>query len=136
MMISTRGRYALRVMLDLAENGGEGYVPMKEVAQRQELPLKYIEQLMPALVKAGFVEGVHGRGGGYRLVRPPEDYTVGEVLRLAEGELAPVACLACGAKPCPRKDNCITLPLWQKYDTLVHDFFYGITLDDLIKGNF
>ncbi len=132
MYISTRGRYALRVMLDLAENSGDAYTPMKEVARRQEISLKYIERIMPALVQAGFVEGVHGRGGGYRLARAPEAYTVGAILRLTEGELAPVACLAEGAKPCPRAAACQTLPLWQRLDALVNDFFDGVTLKDLL----
>ena len=97
-MISTRGRYALRVMIDLAEHADDGYIPMKEVAQRQGISLKYLERIMPALSKNNLVEGVHGKGGGYRLSRKPGDYTAGEILRLVEGSLAPVACLACGAE--------------------------------------
>ena len=100
-MISTHGRYALRVMIDLAEHGGGDFVPMKEVAARQEISLKYIERIMPLLTKENLVEGQHVKGGGYRLCRPPEDYPVGEILRATEGGLAPVACLECGAKPCP-----------------------------------
>ena len=114
-MISTRGRYALRVMIDLAEHGGGDFVPMKEVAARQEISLKYIERIMPLLTKENLVEGLHGKGGGYRLCRPPEDYSVGEILRITEGELAPVACLERGAKPCPRAAECRTLPMWKKY---------------------
>ena len=102
-MISTRGRYSLRIMLDLAERPQGGYTPMKEVAARQEISLKYIEKIVPLLTKAGFIEGVHGKGGGYRLCRAPEDITAGEVLRATEGELAPVSCLECGAKPCRRR---------------------------------
>ncbi len=132
-MISTRGRYALRVMLDLAENQGDGYIPMKEVAARQGISQKYMERIMPSLVKAGFVAGVHGKGGGYRLVKAPEEYTVGNILRLAEGDLAPVACLSRGAKPCERAEQCKTLPMWTKlYDT-VNDFFDGVTLEDLLN---
>ncbi len=131
-MISTRGRYALRVMLDLAENGGAGYVPMKEVAARQGVSLKYLEQIMPALVKAGCVEGIHGRGGGYRLAGPPEAFSVGEVLRLAEGDLAPVACLQPGAAPCPRAKTCRTLPMWREYYRQTNAFFDGMTLADLL----
>ena len=95
MMISTRGRYALRVMIDLAENAGDGFIPMKEAAARQGISLKYLEQIMPSLSKNGLVEGIHGKGGGYRLSRSPQDYTVGEILRLTDGDLAPVACLQC-----------------------------------------
>lgn len=132
MMISTRGRYALRVMIDLAEHSNGGYIPMKEVAQRQEISLKYIERIVPVLTKSGCVEGVHGKGGGYRLTRPPEDYTVGEILRLAEGDLSPVACLQEGAKPCPRAAECRTLPMWKEYYDLTRRYFDGITLADLM----
>ncbi len=131
MMISTRGRYALRVMLDLAENGDGGYVPMKEVANRQEISLKYIERIIPNLVKAGLVEGIHGKGGGYRLVKKPEEYTVGEILRLTEKDLAPVACLGSDAKPCERADKCKTLPMWTKLYGLINDFLDGVHLGDL-----
>ena len=132
MMISTRGRYALRVMIDLAEHSNGGYIPMKEVAQRQEISLKYIERIVPVLTKSGCVEGVHGKGGGYRLTRPPEDYSVGEILRLAEGDLSPVACLQEGAKPCPRAAECRTLPMWKEYYDLTRRYFDGITLANLM----
>lgn len=132
MMISTRGRYALRVMIDLAEHSNGGYIPMKEVAQRQEISLKYIERIVPVLTKSGCVEGVHGKRGGYRLTRPPEDYTVGEILRLAEGDLSPVACLQEGAKPCPRAAECRTLPMWKEYYDLTRRYFDGITLANLM----
>lgn len=131
-MISTRGRYALRVMLDLAEHSGEGYIPMKDVVSRQEISKKYMEQIMPSLVKNGLVEGVHGKGGGYRLTREVSDYTVGEILRTAEGDLAPVACLSCDAEECPRKSKCKTLPLWEKYNDLTNDFFDSVTLESLL----
>lgn len=133
-MISTRGRYALRVMIDLAEHGGGDFVPMKEVAARQEISLKYIERIMPLLTKENLVEGQHGKGGGYRLCRPPEDYSVGEILRITEGELAPVACLERGAKPCPRAAECRTLPMWKKYYAMTNDFFDGISIADLMKN--
>ena len=94
MRISTRGRYGLRFLLDLAEHSGEGYVPLREAAERQEISPKYLERILPVLVKAGFVEGVQGRGGGYRLAKDPADCSVGDVLRFTEGDLAPVACLA------------------------------------------
>ena len=133
-MISTRGRYALRVMIDLAEHGGGDFVPMKEVAARQEISLKYIERIMPLLTKENLVEGQHGKGGGYRLCRPPEDYPVGEILRATEGGLAPVACLECGAKPCPRAADCRTLPMWKKYYAMTNEFFDGISIADLMKN--
>ena len=133
-MISTRGRYALRVMIDLAEHGGGDFVPMKEVAARQEISLKYIERIMPLLTKENLVEGQHGKGGGYRLYRPPEDYPVGEILRATEGGLAPVACLECGAKPCPRAAECRTLPMWKKYYAMTNEFFDGISIADLMKN--
>ena len=133
-MISTRGRYALRVMIDLAEHGGGDFVPMKEVAARQEISLKYIERIMPLLTKENLVEGQHGKGGGYRLCRPPEDYPVGEILRATEGGRAPVACLECGAKPCPRAAECRTLPMWKKYYAMTNEFFDGISIADLMKN--
>ena len=133
-MISTRGRYALRVMIDLAEHGGGDFVPMKEVAARQEISLKYIERIMPLLTKENLVEGQHGKCGGYRLCRPPEDYSVGEILRITEGGLAPVACLERGAKPCPRAAECRTLPMWKKYYAMTNEFFDGISIADLMKN--
>lgn len=130
-MISTRGRYALRVMVDLAEHAGDGYIPMKEVAARQGISLKYLEQIMPALSKNGLVEGVHGKGGGYRLTRSPGECTVGEILRITEGDLAPVACLACDAEPCGRADECKTLSMWRGYQNLTNEYFDGVTLSSL-----
>lgn len=132
-MISTRGRYALRVMLDLAEHKDEGFIPMKDVVARQEISKKYMEQIMPSLVKSGFVEGVHGKGGGYKLTREPAEYTAGEILRAAEGDLAPVACLSCDAQECPRKSQCKTLPMWEKYNDLINGFFDSYTLENLLK---
>ena len=134
MKISTRGRYALRVMIDLAENSQNGYIPMKEVAERQELSLKYIERIMPSLVKEGLVEGIHGKGGGYRLVKTPEEYTVGDILRISEGDLAPVSCLGSNAEPCGRSEICKTLPMWKKLYVMVNDFFDSITLKDLLDS--
>ena len=133
MMISTRGRYALRVMIDLAEHVEEGYIPMKEVAERQGVSLKYLERIMPALSKNHLVEGVQGKGGGYRLSRRPEEYTVGEILRLTDGELVPVACLECGAKPCNRKDQCKTLSMWSKFYDMTNEYFDGITIADFLS---
>ncbi len=130
-MISTRGRYALRVMIDLAEHRNGRYIPMKEVAERQEISLKYIERIMPTLTKAKLVEGQHGKGGGYMLCREPEDYTVGEILRAAEGDLAPVACLNSDAEPCPRAAECRTLPMWKEFHAITNAYFDGISLVDL-----
>ena len=133
-MISTRGRYALRVMIDLAEHRNGAFIPMKEVAERQEISLKYIEKIMPVLTKSGLVEGAHGKGGGYRLKREPEDCTVWEVLRLTEGELAPVACLEPEVNVCPRAHSCRTLPMWTEYYRMTRDFFGKITLAGLMSN--
>lgn len=133
MMISTRGRYALRALIDLAEHGGDGYIPMKEIANRQGISLKYLEQIVPALSKNGFIEGVHGKGGGYRLAKEPKEYRVGDVLRLTEGDLAPVTCLNCNAEKCDRADICPTLPMWTDFYNMVNNYFDGITLADLMK---
>ena len=133
MMISTRGRYALRVMIDLAEHQSDGYIPMKDVAQRQEISLKYLERILPALVQAGEIEGVHGKGGGYRLTRAPKDYRVGDILRLTEGDLAPVACLGCDAKPCAREPQCRTIGMWRRFYEMTNAFFDGITIADLMQ---
>ncbi len=130
-MISTKGRYALRVMLDLAERETEGYIPLKDVADRQKISKKYLEIIVRDLVSAGFIAGMSGKGGGYRLCRKPDEYSVGEILERMEGSLATVACLADGAVPCPRAAECETLPLWSEYDRLTHDFFYGKKLSDL-----
>ena len=132
MMISTRGRYALRVMIDLAEQQSDSYIPMKDVATRQNISLKYLERILPSLVKSHFIEGVHGKGGGYRLTRTPEEYRIGDILRLTEGDLAPVACLECGAEPCSNAD-CRTKPLWEKLNTIVNEYLDSKTLADLIK---
>ena len=136
MLISTKGRYALRVMIDLAEHQGEGFIPLKVIAQRQEISEKYLETILKLLVTNKMVIGLRGKGGGYMLTRAPKDYIVGEIIELTDGPLAPVACLLPDARSCPRSGDCITLPLWKKYDALVHDFFYSITLDDLIHGTF
>lgn len=131
MMISTRGRYALRVLVDLAEHSG-GLVPMKDVAARQGISKKYMEQIMALLVKDGYVEGVHGKGGGYRLGRSPEQCVVGDILRLAEGSLAPVACLSCD-EPCERADSCRTVGMWRRFEEITNEYFDGITIRDLMK---
>lgn len=133
-MISTRGRYALRVMVDLAEHQAGSYIPLKEVADRQEISEKYLESIMKLLVRSGLLEGVRGKGGGYRLTRPPEAYTVGSILRLMEGSLSPVACLEQEPMRCSRAAECRTLPMWKRLYAMVNDFFDGITLADLMDS--
>ena len=134
MKISTRGRYALRVMADLARNQqGEGYMPLNEIAQRQNLTVKYLEQIIALLSREGFLLSVRGIGGGYRLARPPQDYSVGEILRAAEGNLAPVACLVQDGPPCPRSAQCETLPVWQGLQKVIDDYLDGITLDQVCQ---
>ncbi len=133
MMVSTRGRYALRTMIDMAENSRNGeYLAMKEIAARLEISKKYMEQIMPVLVKNGLVEGLHGQGGGYRLTRDPSEYRVGEILRLTEGDLAPVACLS-GDTTCTRSSACRTIAMWSRFNKLTNDFFDGITIADLMQ---
>lgn len=133
MIVSTRGRYAIRVMLDLASHSEAGYIPMKEVAERQNISLKYLEKIMPILVKNNMVEGVHGKGGGYRLTRTPEKYVIGEIVKLTEGDIAPVSCLECNSTPCEKKEECLTIPMWSKLNNMIGDFFDHITLDDLLN---
>ncbi len=135
MMISTKGRYALRVMIDLAEHQTEGYIPLKEIAQRQEISEKYLESILKILVQKKFLTGLRGKGGGYRLTRDPEMYTVGSILRLTEGTLAPVACLENDAPPCERVGECRTLPLWQGLFNLINDYFDGTTIADLMASS-
>ena len=132
-MISTKGRYALRVMLDLARNGSGGYVPLKDIAARQEISKKYLEIIVRDLVSGNLVTGVSGKGGGYRLCRRPEEYTIGEIIERMEGSLNSVACTNCDSQPCPRAEECETLPLWAEYDRMTHDYFYGKKLSDLIE---
>lgn len=133
MKISTKGRYSLRVIIDLAEHRNGGYIPMKEVAARQKISLKYVEKLMPLLTKSGLVEGIHGKGGGYKLKREPEFLTVGEILRLAEGDLAPVSCLEKGAPSCEIAEECRTISMWKDFYEMTNKFFDGITVADLMK---
>ena len=133
MLISTKGRYALRVMLDLAERRDEGYIVLMDIAKRQEISEKYLESIIAVLSRAGFVQALRGRGGGYRLAREPESYTVGSILKLTEGPLAPVACLEGEKNLCNRAATCKTLPMWTKLDMLVNDIFVDITLADLLQ---
>ena len=133
MMISTRGRYALRVLTDLAEQSGRSYVPMKEIAERQGISLKYLERIIPVLSKNGYVEGIQGKGGGYRLLKAPEECRVGDILRLTEGDLTPVACSECSSIACDKADVCRTYPMWVEFHQMVNQFFDGKTLADLIQ---
>ncbi|MBQ6442910.1 MAG: Rrf2 family transcriptional regulator [Lachnospiraceae bacterium] len=133
-MISTRGRYAIRVMIDLAQNEDPegGYIPLKEIAARQDISKKYLEIIVKDMVTGGLLIGASGKGGGYKLCRRPEEYTVGEILDLMEGSMNSVACLADETNTCPKKNSCHTLPMWIEYDQMVHDFFYGKKLSDLL----
>ena len=133
MLISTRGRYALRVMTDLAEHRSDGYVPLKVIAQRQEISEKYLETIIKLLVRAGLLSGLRGKGGGYRLTRGPEQYTVGAVLRLTEETLAPVACLGPERTACSRAADCRTLPMWRGLEQVINEYLDGITIADLAR---
>ena len=134
MMISTKGRYALRVLIDMAEHQTEEYIPLKEIAARQEISEKYLESIVKTLVKGQVLEGLRGKGGGYRLRKAPAQYKVGDILRLMEGSLAPVACLESGAAPCERAAECRTLSVWEGYYELTRNYFSGITLADLMNA--
>ncbi len=133
MMISTRGRYALRILVDLTEKQNDGYITLKETAERQEISEKYLESIVKDLVKARFVEGVRGKGGGYRLARPADEINVLEVLQSADGTLVPVACLEEGSEPCSRAAACRTLPLWKGLDKVISEYLGGFTVQDLVK---
>lgn len=136
-MISTKGRYAIRVMIDLAENEPNevGYIPLKDIADRQGISKKYLESIVKEMVAGGLVKGASGKGGGYRLCRKPEEYPVGEILELMEGKLSSVACLASNDFDCPKRGECKTLPMWSEYDNMIHEYFYGKKLSDLIQVN-
>ncbi len=135
MIVSTKGRYALRVMVGLAMRQSAEFVPLKEIAETEGISQKYLESIMTVLSKAGFVDAVHGKGGGYKLNRTPADYTVGSILKLTEGSLAPVACTSQGAAACSRATCCQTLPMWEKLETMIDEFFEGITIEDLLHDN-
>ena len=132
-MISTRGRYSIRILLDLAEHSNGEFIPMKEVAARQGISLKYIERIMPVLKTGGLVDSLHGIGGGYRLTKEPSEVTLWDILILAEGDLAPVSCLQENAAVCERAAACRTLPVWEDYYILTKDYFRGITLEDMMR---
>ena len=132
MIVSTKGRYALRVMVHFAQRGGEDYIPLKEIAEKEDISQKYLESIMTTLSKAGFVDAVHG---SYRLNRKPEAYTVGSILKLTEGGLSAVSCTTQGAAACSRSECCQAKPMWDKLDKMIDEFFEGITIADLIKDS-
>lgn len=132
MLISTKGRYALRVMVDLAEHSADGFIHLKVIAERQDISEKYLESIIKQLVKAKLLTGVRGKGGGYRLTKAPEQYTVGDILRMTEDSLAPVSCLEPGAAACPRAAECRTLSLWKGLDKVINDYLDKYTLADLM----
>jgi len=135
MIVSTKGRYALRVMVRFAQLGREEYIPLKEIAEKEGISQKYLESIMTVLSKAGFLDAAHGKGGGYRLNRDPKEYTVGSILKLTEGSLNAVSCTTQGAAACSRTECCETKPMWDKLDKMIDEFFEGITLEDLLKEN-
>ena len=133
--ITTKGRYAIRVLIDLSENRERGCIPLKEIAERQEISQKYLESIMALLVKAEVVAGTHGKGGGYQLIIPPEECSVGMVLRVTEGPVTPVACIGEDGVHCDRAGTCTTLPLWLKLDNMINEYLDTITIKDLIDGS-
>ena len=135
MKISTKGRYALRLMLDIAQNSKGEFVRLKDISQRQEISEKYLEQITGTLTKMGFIKGVRGAQGGYKLVKSPSEYTIGSILRVTEGSMAPVACLDDAQNMCPRKNTCITLNFWTSFYKVINDFIDSKTLQDLIDEN-
>lgn len=135
MIVSTKGRYALRVMVHFAKRGREDYIPLKEIAEAEGISQKYLESIMTLLSKGGFVDAVHGKGGGYRLNRKPEEYTVGSILKVTEGDLSAVSCTSQGAAACSRSECCDTLHMWEKLDKLINDFFESYTIADLLNDN-
>ncbi len=132
IMISTKGRYAIRVMIDLAEHKDEKNVPLKDIAERQMISKKYLEAIVKDLVSSKLIKGSSGKGGGYKLIKNPDEYIVGEILESTEGPLASVACIADKKYDCPRKKICQTLPMWEEFDGMVHDYFYSKKLSDLL----
>ncbi len=135
MMISTKGRYALRVMIDLAQNASEAYISLKDVAERQQISMKYLEMIVSLLNKGQMLESQRGKAGGYKLIKDSSEYTIGSILKLTEGTLAPVGCLEDGAKVCERAGECITLPLWKQLDDRIDEYLESVTLKDLVEGN-
>lgn len=135
MMVSTKGRYALTVMVDLARNAGDGYVSLADIAEREELSMKYLESIIAILNKGGMLMSLRGKNGGYRLARDPKDYNINEILLLTEGTLAPVNCIMQDGVHCDKAATCSTLPLWAGLDSVIENYLSGITLEDVINGN-
>ena len=135
MLISTKGRYALQVMIDLAEHQADGFIPLKVIAERQDISEKYLESIIKLLVKAKLLSGVRGKGGGYKLSKAPEQYTIGSILQITEDSMAPVSCLDPGSDTCPRLAECRTLSMWKGLDKLIRDYFENITLADLMHSD-
>lgn len=134
-MISTRGRYALRVMIDIAQREDDGYITLDGIAKRQNISEKYLEGILASMTKAKLLCGLRGKGGGYKLAKRAEEYTVGEILRVTEGSLSSVACLKDGAVPCEKKDSCCTLPIWQGLNDVIYGYLDSITLDSLLDAS-
>lgn len=135
MMVSTKGRYALRVMLDLAQQNKDAYISLKSISERQKISMKYLEAIVALLNKAGLLNSQRGKDGGYRLSRAPGEYPVSEILKLTEGTLAPVACLEEGCNAdCALSANCLTRPMWQRLDGIIDEYLSGVTLEDLLHG--
>lgn len=134
MKISTKGRYALRLLLDLAEHQSDGFIALKDIAKRQNISKKYLEQIIPILNRSDVLTANRGYQGGYRLARTPDKYTVGSILRLTEGSLAPVACLECNPVQCERAEDCITLPIWKGLDKVISEYLDSITLQDILDN--
>lgn len=133
MRVSTKGRYALRIMIDLAENDNGGYIRLKDISERQDITLKYLEQIMPLLTRAGYVRSYRGNNGGYMLARKPEEYTAGEILRTTEGSMAPIPCIEDNPNRCPRSNRCATLSFWEGLWKTINEYTDGFTLADLMK---
>lgn len=133
-MISTRGRYALRVMIDIAENGNGNFIPLNDIAVRQGISEKYLERILVILTRGNLLLGMRGKGGGYKLTKEPKDYTLGTILRLTEGSLSPVACLKEGAIPCEKSTACRTLPVWRGLNETINTYLDGITLEELLEN--
>jgi Rrf2 family protein len=135
MMISTKGRYALRIMLDLSRHLDDGYISLTKISERQEISVKYLEAIVAMLNKAGMVESLRGKEGGYKLTKKPEEYTVGSIIKLTEGSIAPVSCLESATNSCGRADHCLTLPLWIKLEGIIDEYLESVTLMDLLAKN-
>jgi Rrf2 family protein len=134
MIVSTKGRYALRVMIDIAKQNKVEYVPLNEIAERQSISEKYLEAILKILVQNGFVTGVRGKNGGYKLTKAPSEISAWDVISVTESELSVVSCLSPGAEVCDRASECATLPMWQEFNTVLREFFQKYTIDDLANG--